>query len=152
MTFESEWHILLALSHFTGIDGPHLSTIVDQGGGLVIVELLKRYYDCYELQLVGLHALYGLAAGGDEAVRTLAEAGAAQSIVTIVGANRDKPQILASACDVLARFARNAPLILVEQGVHVVVAQALRSRKDNYRLIAAALSALVGIISAEGSG
>ena len=107
--FEVEWHVLLALACFTGIQGPHLVEMIRYGGGVAIVELLKRYYDCYELQLVGLHALYGLGDGGQEVVKTLTEAGAAQSVVTIVGSNRDKPQILASACDVLARFARHAP-------------------------------------------
>ena len=139
-SFEVEWHCLLAVAHLVNAPGSeHKHEMLHRRCAELVVDTMKRYYDCYELQLVGLHVISGFAQGGPAAVKRLIDAGAHQSVVRIVGANRDKPAVLISACDVLARFAVHAPGSLVKSGLHVVVSQALRSRKDNHKSLQPAL-------------
>ena len=106
-SFEVEWHCLLAVAHLANAEGAqHNQEMLEREAAKLVVEVMKRYYDCYELQLVGLHAISGFSSGGSGAIKHLVDAGGHHAVVTIVGANRDKPAILTSACEVLARFAQ----------------------------------------------
>lgn len=98
-SFELTWHALVAVAHFITAEGARVELLLEGGVAAALIEAMRSYYDCHELQMVGLHAVPALA-GQVKGARSLTSAGAHTALVAVMGANRDKPDIQSNVCAV----------------------------------------------------
>lgn len=148
-SFELSWHALVCVAQFVNTPGSHIEVMLDRELAAALVDTMRKYYDCHELQMVGLRTFLALAEGSHRpAALQLTKAGAHTAVMAVMGANREKPDVQSTVCQVVTQLAKHDAPTLVKDRVHVVVAQAHRGRKDHPHLQACAQAALSTLVAA----
>ena len=137
--FELTWHVLLAAVRFLSAgECPAVHVI-----GGAVVDAMRRFYDCQDLQLVGIDILHRLAAASSAVGRQLVEQHKAHcAIVVVMGAHRNETAVQIAACTALEQFAKDNSLQLAADDVHCAVLQAGARSRDSLNVQRAVVKAM----------